>query len=199
MLLCYSGFVIQNNYRYFKGNPEVWLSCKAWLSIRRVFAVQVWSRLITSTLTTICFGAQVLPTTVQGPFEIWRRGGWGGVPKHGRGKVAVEVVQHLAAVPGPAYAGMLVVTGRHAQRRPVPFGADVPRGHAQAQRGAQVEQATPGHPLPALAVFLTGGWQNEGVIPHSQAPLGALIEERKVVRVQRRCAEREKVTMASGR
>ncbi len=143
-------------------------------------------------LTTICFRAQVLHTTMQCPFECWRRGGWGGVPKWGWGKVVVEAVQHLATVPCPAYSGGFPVTGVHTQRRPVPSGCVVTSGHAQAQRRAQVEQATPGHPLPALVDFLTGGWKDEGVIPHPQAPLGTLMEESKVVGVQRRCAEREK-------
>ena len=140
----------------------------------------------------MCFGAQVLYPTMHGPLKLWRGGGWGGVPKWGWGKIDVEVVQHLATVPGPAYSGGLVVTGVHAQRRPVRSGAGVTRGYAQAQRGAQVEQATPGHPLPALVVFLTGGCQDEGVIPHPQAPLGALMEESEIARVQRRCAERGK-------
>lgn len=154
--------------------------------------MQIRTFLITSMLTTICFRAQVLHATMQCPFERWRRGGWGGVPKWGWGKVVVEVVQHLATGPCPAYSGGLTVTGVHTQGRLVPDGGEVTSGHAQAQRRAQVEQATPGHPFPALVDFLTGGWQDEGVIPHSQAPLGSLMEESKLVRVQRCCADRRK-------
>lgn len=142
-------------------------------------------------LTLICFRAQVLHTAMQPPFERRRGGGWGGgVRKWGRGKVGVEVFQHLATVPCPAYSGGLAVTGVHAQRRPVRSGGEVASGHAQAQRRAQVEQAAPGHPFPTLVGCLTGGRQDQGVIPHPQAPLGTLMEERKLIRVQRRCAER---------
>lgn len=116
-------------------------------------------------------------------------GGGGGVPKRGRGKEVVEVVQHLGTVPGPADSGGLAVARVHAQRGPVPAGGEVASGHAQAQRGAQVEEAAPGHPLPALVGLPAGGRQDEGVVPHPQAPLGALVEESKLIGVQRRCAE----------
>lgn len=141
-------------------------------------------------LTAICFSAQVLNTTMQPPFR--RGGGGGGIPKRGWGKVVIEVIQHLGTVPGTAYSGGFTVTGVHAQRRLGPSGGEVASGQAKAQWGAQVEQATPGHPLPALVVFLAGGWQDEGEIPHPQAPLGALMEEGKLVRVRRCCAERGK-------
>lgn len=106
-------------------------------------------------LTTICFSTQVLQVTMQSPFELrWRRSRRG-VQKGGRWNVVVKVVQHLATVPSPTYSGRLVVTGVHAERRPVPPGGEVTSGHAQTQRGAQVEQASPGHPLPALVGLLT--------------------------------------------
>lgn len=141
-------------------------------------------------LTTIALSAKVLHTGMQRPLRRSRH--CGGVPKRRWGKVVIEVVQHLATVPGPAHSRGLAVTCVHAQRRPVQSDGDIASGHAKAQRGAQVEQATPGHPLPALAVLLTGGWQDEGVIPHPQATPGALMEESKVIRVQRSCAERGK-------
>lgn len=146
----------------------------------------------TSELTLICLRAQVLHSTMQRPFQRWRRGRWGGrVPQRGRRKVVVEVVQHLATVPGPAHSGWLTITGVHAQRRPISWG-EVTSGQAQAQRRAQVEQATPSHPLPALVDFLTVGRQDEGVIPHPQAPTSALMEECKFIGVQWRCADIKK-------
>lgn len=153
--------------------------------------MQIWPTLmITSMLTTICFSTQVLHATMQSPFELWRRGSCGGVQKGGRRNVVVEVVEHLGTVPSPTYSGWLVVTGVHTERRPVPSGGEVTSGHTQTQWGAQVVQASSSHPLPALIGLLTGGWQDKGVIPHPQAPLGALVEESKIIRVQWRCAER---------
>lgn len=96
----------------------------------------------------------------------------------------------MATVPCPAHPGGLSVAGVHAQGRLALSGGVVARGQAQAQRGAQVVQAAPGHPLPALVGFLAVGRQDEGVIPHPQAPVSALVVERKVVGVQRLCAGR---------
>ena len=112
-----------------------------------------------------------------------------------QGKVFVEVVQHLAAVPGRAYSrGVTVQAGVHAKGGP---GGEVTGGHAQAERGAQVEQASPGHPLPALVVFVAGARQDEGIVLHPEASLAALVEESKIIGVLWRCAEREGETLAS--
>lgn len=151
---------------------------------------------IGNVLTAICFGAEVVHTTMQFPFmrcrsRRWRDGWWRRVPKWGWWKEVVEVAQHLVTVPGPAHSGGLAVTRVHTQRRLLATGGEVTIGHAKAQRRAEVEQATPGHPLPALVDFLTGGWQDEGVIPHPQTTSTALMEESEVIRVQRRCVHTE--------
>lgn len=98
---------------------------------------------------------------MHGPFQLGKSGGrgrgrGGGVQNHWRGKVVVEVLQHLTTVPVPADPGRLPVTGVHAQRRFVRPGGHIPSGDAQAERGAQVEEALPADPFPALVVLLTG-------------------------------------------
>lgn len=144
-------------------------------------------------LTLVGLGAQVLQTAVHRPalFGRGRREGVGGVPQQRVGKVVVQVVQHLGAVPGPTHPGRLPVAGVHPQGGLARPGGEVPGGHAQAQRGAQVEEAAPGHPLPALVGIFAVARQDEGVVSHPQAPMGALVVEGKVVRVQRLCAKQE--------
>lgn len=122
-------------------------------------------------------------------FGRGRREGVGGVPQQRVGKILVQVVQHLVAVPDPAHPGRLPVAGVHAQGGLPRPGGEVPGGHAQAQRGAQVEEAAPGHRLPTLVGVFAVARQDEGVVPHPQAPVGALVIEGKVVGVQRLCAK----------
>lgn len=85
----------------------------------------------------------------------------------------------------------LPVAGVHAQGGLVRPGGEVPDGHAQAQRGAQVEEAGPGHPFPALVGVFAVACQDEGVVPHPQAPMSALVVEGKVVGVHRLCAKKK--------
>lgn len=88
------------------------------------------------------------------PLQRQRRRREGRVPDGGRVN-AVEDVQNLLAVPGPADPGGLSVTRVHPQRERFHGGSGVGSGYTQAQRGAQVEQASTGHPLPALEGLLT--------------------------------------------
>lgn len=143
-------------------------------------------------LTLVRLRAQVLETAVERPalFGRGRREGGGGVPQQRVGIVGVQVVQHLGAVPGTAHFGWLPVTGVHAQGGLPRSGGEVPCAHAQAEGGAQVEEAAPGQQLPTLVGVLAVARQDQGVVPHPEAPIGALVVEGKVVGVQRLCGKR---------
>lgn len=122
-------------------------------------------------------GTEVLVIAVESPGPVGRGVGRGVAGQRRGGQVGVQALQHLSAVPGPAHPRWLPVARVHAQRRALAAPARVAHGDAQAEGGAQVEQAAPGHPLPELGVALAAVGHVQNAVPHAQTAPGALMEK----------------------